>query len=623
MIIPQRVVALELFGVHLWGKKNKISDTIGDSKYYTVKVINASSSYEEDLKIVRLSSWLIVQKDQPASGSAGLLSRARGDYRRILEALYAVGRYGSVISIKINDREAADISADSEFPDHVEIVISIYCGPQYRFDRVTIRTLTPQLNNHKPALISLMNDITGAVAKSSTIFQIETLVIDGWREQGYAKAQIASRGVIADHSTRTVTVDIRVHPGSLAYFGNLTIRNISDQTQMDSSYVAWMTGLKTGQKYDPNILVKATHRLSRLEIFRAAVINEADSIQPDGSLPLSLVLQEQTTHRTGAGMACSTLDGCGFEGSWLHRNLYSHAESLHFNTKISNIGSHCNSSYKLKNYSYLLGASFIRPGIFTPDTDYIATIEGQVLERSIFANIYFHSGLTHLFSDSLAGHLYLDAMHIKTKDDYFGKRAFSTIGFLGGLLYDSRDSKTDPHYGFYSEVVTEPFYEEKYGNFINKIIIEERAYLTFGRQNQLVAAIRAKVGAMMGAQAAQLPSNILFFAGGGGSVRGYTYRNIGVRTSSGHVIGGRSLVEVSAEIRMMMTQKIGVVGFMDAGVIGDDLYPHFRESAKTGIGMGIRYKTGIGLIRLDMAMPLNRAKDDPNFGFYIGIGQAF
>jgi translocation and assembly module TamA len=127
----------------------------------------------------------------------------------------------------------------------------------------------------------------------------------------------------------------------------------------------------------------------------------------------------------------------------------------------------------------------------------------------------------------------------------------------------------------------------------------------------------------MGVPVAEAPPDKLFFAGGGGSVRGYGYNNIGVTGPGGAVTGGLSLVEGSAEIRTRITQSIGLVGFIDAGTVGSGAVPDFSGPYRYGAGAGIRYQTGLGPIRLDVAVPLNPRPGDPSLAAYIGIGQAF
>ena len=119
-----------------------------------------------------------------------------------------------------------------------------------------------------------------------------------------------------------------------------------------------------------------------------------------------------------------------------------------------------------------------------------------------------------------------------------------------------------------------------------------------------------------------MPASRRFIAGGGGSIRGYAYRNVGPRVN-GEVVGGRSLVELSGEIRVRVTETIGVVGFVDAGNAYEDSVPDFSEELKVGVGAGLRYFTPIGPLRVDAAIPLDPGKDDPDFALYVGLSQAF
>jgi translocation and assembly module TamA len=198
-----------------------------------------------------------------------------------------------------------------------------------------------------------------------------------------------------------------------------------------------------------------------------------------------------------------------------------------------------------------------------------------------------------------------------------------TVGLNGTLTYDSRDNATDATEGFFAEATLQPFQELEYGNTVVRGTAEGRTYFGFGEENRFVLAGRVKLGMLTGAPISELPPDSLFFAGGGGSVRGYAYRNIGVETASGNVIGGRSLAEASLEARVRVTNSIGLVGFVDAGYVAEDTIPSFDEDVRIGAGVGLRYLTGLGPIRLDVAVPLNRREDDPSVAFYVGIGQAF
>ena len=272
--------------------------------------------------------------------------------------------------------------------------------------------------------------------------------------------------------------------------------------------------------------------------------------------------------------------------------------------------------------------SFTKPGVFTPDTDFISSLIGgrEVLDAYTQTSITAEAGFTQIFSDELPARSAANISKSRFDDDFFGKRDFLTAGLLGGLTYDSRDSKVDPSRGYFLEGLISPFYEFEYGNFATKFTAEGRTYYSFDADNRFILAGRLKLGTIVGAEVSELPPDQLFFAGGGGSIRGYAYRNVGVnvtRDGETFVIGGRSLIESSVEARIRMTETIGVVGFVDAGYVGEEFVPGFRREHAVGVGAGLRYNTGLGPIRLDFAVPLDSNERRSRFCFYVGIGQAF
>lgn len=616
--------AFDLFGIHLWGeKKDADADAvIADPHKYNVEIANDEN--EETKKLVEGASGLVADKDKPASGAAGLLAKARGDYRRILGALYADGRYGGTISIKVDGREASDIPPDADLPNPAPVTISVNPGPQFLFSTARVQNIAPPPVDPKDVVDQPEKQgfAPGDVARSTAIVKAERLAVDAWREQGHPKAKIISREVTADHDNSRVDASIDVDPGRSAAFGPV---RVTGTERMDPEYVAFITGLQPGVEYDPDEIERARKRLSRLEVFRSARIEEADAITDNGLLPITVAVQEQKLRRFGVGGSYSTLDGAGFESYWMHRNLFGHAERLRFDAKVGGIGAQ---SFSPQDYNYLLGVSFTKPGVFNPDTDFISSLIGErkVLDAYTQTSITAEAGFTRIFSDELTGKLTAAISKSKFEDDFFGDRDFLTVGVLGGLTYDSRDSKVDPSRGYYLEGLLSPFYEIEYGNFATKFTAEGRTYYSFDADNRFILAGRLKLGTIVGADVAELPPDQLFFAGGGGSVRGYAYRNIGVNVSrdgDNYVIGGRSLIESSVEARIRMTDSIGVVGFVDAGYVGEESFPDFADKMRLGVGAGLRYNTGLGPIRFDVAMPLERTEDDPSVAFYVGIGQAF
>jgi translocation and assembly module TamA len=137
-----------------------------------------------------------------------------------------------------------------------------------------------------------------------------------------------------------------------------------------------------------------------------------------------------------------------------------------------------------------------------------------------------------------------------------------------------------------------------------------------------VLAGRIALGSIIGAAVDAVPPDWRFYAGGGGSVRGYPFQSIGPRTGGGSPAGGDGLLEASLELRRRFGTHWGVVAFADAGAVSENGIPGAGQLA-VGLGLGLRYYTPIGPVRVDVATPLNPQDGDSPVQLYIGIGQAF
>lgn len=621
-LAPAPAHAFEIFGFRLFGSDPaEANDFIGEPQFYEVEFVVAGN--EELAERLRQASSLWADRNDPASGVAGLVTKARGDYRRILSALYAEAHYGGAISIRVEGREAADLPPDTALPATASVLVTVDTGPLFRFGRADIVNAPPPLPPDRRDEVDDPRERgfeVGEDARSGAILRAERLSIEAWRHHGHAKAEIADRRVEAVHAASEVEATITVSPGPLARYGPIDVRGAE---RLDPQWLAWMTGLVPGRVYDPLELRRASTRLARLDVFRSQRFEEADSIGADGLLPIDLVVQERLPRRIGVGGSYSTVDGFGAEAFWLHRNLFGRAERLRLDARIGGIGR----SWQPRNWTYRLGGRFVKPGVFTPDTDFSAGLAGEreVLDAYARTGVDAEAGFTHIFDDRLSARLFANVSAARFEDGLrftYPRRDFLTAGLLGGLTYDNRDDPANATRGIYADVTLQPFHEFVFSNTAIRAVAETRAYFSLTGDDGLVLAGRARIGTLAGAPAAETPPDKLFLAGGGGSVRGYPFRSIGIQQGS-QVLGGRSLVEGSVEARARVTDTIGLVGFLDIGHVGADPIPDFSEGFRMGAGVGLRYQTGLGPIRLDVAVPLNRRPSDPRAAFYVGIGQAF
>lgn len=610
--------AFELFGLKLFGGSRDVpEDFIGEPQHYAVET--EIGGEDEDLrKLVENASSLVADQDDPASGAAGLIAKANADYARILAALYSAGHYGGAISIRIDGREAGELLPDASLADSAQVRIVVDPGPQFRFGRLNIV-------NPAPPALSEADEIDrkeaegfaeGEVARSGVIRAAGRLEVEAWRQQGHPKAELAERRVEALHDRNLIEVTLVIDPGPKAQFGPVTVEGTE---RMDAEFVAYMADIPEGAEFDPDDLALAEERLQRLEVFASARAVEAEKVGPGGSLPISFIVQERLPRRFGIGGTLSTIDGAGVEAFWQHRNLFGRAERLRFDARIAGIGQ----TLKPDELTYRIGTSFVKPGVFTPDTNFIASISALRESPDLYTRtgVAAEAGFTHIVNKQLSGRL-LFRTALDKFEDVLGTREFFSAGLVGAITHDSRDNAADATKGHLLEVTAEPFHEFRFGNTGMRATVEGRKYVGFGDDNRFVLAGRVKIGTLLGVPIAEAPPDKLFFAGGGGSVRGYGYNNIGV-TNGGITTGGLSLIEASAEVRARITESIGIVGFVDAAQVGDTATPDFSGPFLVGVGGGVRYHTGLGPIRLDVAVPLDRRPGDPSVAAYIGIGQAF
>lgn len=619
--------AFELFGRCLFGTcEAEAGDSeiaFIDPRTYDVEFVVVEDDTDESAEdAVKGASNLWGGRDGPVGGGAGLIARAKGDYRRILAALYNDGYYGPLISIELNGTQASEIRPGTDVPDNSNVAIQVTPGNRYRFGTAEIvnaapPTLDPDDRIDGPETVGFE---FGEIAEATAVRAAGRLAVRSWRQQGYAKAAVADRDANAVHPDNQLNVTLRMEPGRRASYGEISVEGTRD---MDPAFVAYMTGLVPGEEYDPDTLARARKRLERLGVFSLQRLQEAEAISDDGLLPINVLVKERNLRRIGVGATVSSIDGAGAETYWLHRNLFGQAESLRLSAEVGGVGGGGQVD-GVDELDYEVAATFKKPGLLDPDTDFLANAFARALTNDTFSekSVGASAGLTRYQTENIT--LAAEGfVKYGEYEDIFGTRRFGTVGVQGTGEYDLRDNQLDPTEGLYFSALTRPFYEWEFGNAAARFESEARGYYSPGDEGRTVFAARLKVGTLLGPTIEQTPPDQLFLAGGGGSVRGYGFKNIGVKQANGDVTGGQSLVEGSIELRQRFGESFGAVAFADVGVVGEDSFSGFSTDPKIGVGVGFRYYSGLGPIRIDVAIPLDADEGDPGFAFYAGIGHAF
>lgn len=567
---------------------------------------------DKDLRDALIAASLVAQaRANKIADAQDLFAAARADYGRLIGALYGEGYYGATIRILIDGQEAADIPP-LDAPDAIDtILIEVDPGPRFRFGKARMRPYAPGT-----ALPPAYAD--GKRARSGAIVDAADAGVEGWRNIGHAKARVSDQEIIADHRNARIDALILLEPGPKLRFGEMTL---SGHERMDPRRLAKIAGFPTGEVFSPDELDRVVTRLRRSGIFRSVALVEAEEPGPYGTLDVALAVVEAPLRRFGFGAELASLKGLDLSGFWMHRNLLGGGERLRIDGAVTGIGGQADF------IGYDLGVRLERPG--TPVADSSAFVLARASRKEVVDlkvdSLTLGFGLSRALNDRLTAEVGL-SYTTETAEAGSFSRNFQLLSLPTSLDWDNRDDPLDARRGYFLDTGLTPFLG--FGNTASGVQIkaDARAYRAFGADDRFVLAGRAQIGSVWGGSVISTPPEFLFFSGGVGTVRGQPYQSLGVPVLSGagqpFESGGRSFIGLSGEMRADVTKTIGAVAFYDAGFIGAEALGAGGGDWHSGAGIGLRYKTGIGPIRLDIAGPVSGRTSD-GVEIYIGIGQAF
>lgn len=544
---------------------------------------------------------------------------ALSDYARMVGTLYAEGYYGPSVSILVDGREAADIDPFAPPAQVDAIAITVEPGARFRFGSVGVAPRAPSATA-EPIVEGFE---TGRPARAGLVGAAANAGIREWRAEGHALAERAGETIVADHPERQLDVAIALAPGRKLRFGQL---GISGDTGVRETRIRQIMGFPEGEVFSPDALRAAVNRLQRAGVYRTVSVQAVTPPNPDGTLDYAMTVLERPRRRLGFGAEYSTLDGLSLNGFWLHRNLFGGAERLRIDGEIANIGAEEIGAGDLGGIDYFLGARLTRPGTFGPDNDAFVFAELARDDEEEYEEDSFTAaaGLRRYFSETFfaeaaAGLRYSDVI------DAFGEREFYHVIVPTRLQWDRRDEPGDARQGFFLAVEAMPYAGlDTTSQSGGRGYMDARAYLGVGAEKGTVFAARLQAGSVVGSDIDATPQDFLFYSGGGGTVRGQTFESLGVTLEDGRQTGGRSFLGLQTELRQRVTDAIGVVAFFDIGYVGAESYIDVDAEDQSGVGLGVRYATPIGPVRVDVATPYSESDDRfERFELYIGVGQAF
>lgn len=583
-----------------------------------------------------------LRQDAPPDGET-LARRMAADFNPLVDALWSQGYFNADVAMVVDgvsltlgvEPNATLIRALEAHRnrDAVPITIRVRPGKVFGLRKIDVverdESGPPAIAN--PLKVSKLKE--GEPATSAALRGAQAALVDYMRAQSRPLAKMVELRPVVDHATGIMDVTYVLDPGPLAGFGDITV---GQTDEIPPAVVRSFIYLEPGDPYSPKALADTRRSIAKIPAVGSVRIREGDKLDRAGNLPIFVDITERPKRLFGFSARYSTIDGPTVKTYWEHRNLFGGAERLRLEgsiflvpridgTKIRSFG-----DFEESDIGGRFGFSFLKPALGGSRYDWLldgfATRERVGTSRyggytARYANVT--TAIMRRFSDTFSVQAGLEVERGQTSD-VLGQVTYTLVGIPLSVKYDSTDSPLDPTRGVRaaaSFAAYPAFLGSTVGIYQTKAAVS--AYYALDEDARYVLAGRIGFGSVAGANLNEIPATRLFYAGGGGSVRGYAYRSIAPLGPLNQVVGGRSLFEFSAEARIKLTDTIGIVPFFDAGTAYESTFPDGKQPLQMAAGLGLRYYTGIGPIRVDVAAPLNPRKGDKPVALYVSIGQAF
>lgn len=473
----------------------------------------------------------------------------------------------------------------------------------------------------------------GSAGRAADVIAAEGRIVAGLTRRGYADAATQPRRVVVDHAAFTVIPTYNIVSGRLVLLDGVRLETRGPTNPL---WVARLTPWTEGDVYDPEDVAELERRLTETGVYDGVgvALSPADQINPDGHRPVIVSLTDKPRRVLEAGVTLSTAQatvttgsttsvtgGSAIEANWTWYNRFGRADTLRWEARAATIDSRLGVDLSLPHWRHPGETLALGAGLVNENTD--AYSRAAVV---LSADLRQRVGKTSYFSYGLgldAGRYNENRFDPITQDPINFDRDLVILTGRGGFYSDRTDDPLNPKTGYRLTANLQPtaVAGEDTVLFLRSEA-QATAYLPVAGEGRTVLAGRVRIGSILGGQELTVPSDRLFYSGGGGSVRGYEYQGVGPRLPDNTPRGGLSLFETSFEVRQDIGESFGAVAFVDAGAIGFQETPDF-SNLRYAVGVGARYKLPFGPVRADIAFPLDKQEGDPGFQIYISIGQAF
>jgi translocation and assembly module TamA len=584
---------------------------------YTVQVNGLSDADDTtDVDLADLFGDLsaLYGGDGKADNAAMIRARLSADGELMQRILASEGYYDAVVDTRI-DRGAREEGQERQRRS-ITAVIDVKPGKRYTLADIIIEadpTVPPNLiADNFPLSV-------GEPIVAQRIQGAEAAIALKLPEEGYPFAKVGQRDILLDGATGDGVYTLPVDIGKRSRFGGI---ETTGDLAFDAEHVEVLARFKRGDLYDSRMVDDLRQALVATGLFATVAAEPqptGESAGDDTEFVTMLVTQQAGPPRTIAASAgYGTGEGIRLEGSWTHRNLLPPEGALTFRGVLGTQEQGIGATLRRSNAGRRDRTLELVTEVTRSTYDAFNAITGRVGARvSYDSTPIWQKKFTYAYGVEL----------IATREDDYdfatGERSYdfyTILGLTGQVGMDRTDSLLDPTKGFRITSLIQPE-GSLAGRFSPYARLRTDISGYYPVTDSIVLAGRVRVGSIVGAARERLAPSRRFYAGGGGSVRGFGFQELGPKDPNNDPIGGRSVNEVALEARYRFG-NFGVVGFVDGGQVYRSSAPTF-QNLRFGAGIGARYYTNFGPMRFDIATPIGRKPGEARVSVYVSIGQAF
>ena len=561
------------------------------------------------------SATLISLHDTAPVGPFALVARARADIDRFVAALHSGGYYAGKVAIAIDGHDLDDPTLPDQLASvpkgtTVPVDVTLTPGPLFHLRHVTLAGDVPE------AARAALGLKPGAPAVADDVLAAHDRLLTALRDSGHALAKVDQPVATLVPGEQALDVSFTVEAGPRVDLGQIDIAGLK---RMHEGFVRGRLLLHPGEQYSPAAIEKARQDLASVGPFSTVRIATGDALDAAGRVPVTVTVTERPLRSVNLGAAYSTDLGGSVTASWTHHDLFGNGETLALSAAATELGGTAalqpgyNVSAVLtlpdwghRDQSLSFNATALKE--YLQAYDRTAYLAGTTLSRKLDPDLTVSAGLEG------------EEAHI-VQEEVGREYTLAQVPLVAS--YDTTHDPLNPTHGLRAGLNITP--TESFSNRSATFVIAQASastYLDVFGDGRTVVAARALVGGVEGATTFDIPPDQRFYGGGGGTIRGFRFQSVGPKFADANPVGGTSVDVGSLELRQRFLANYGAVAFVDAGQVGSNGVP-FEGNVAVGAGVGARYYTSFGPIRLDFALPVTRLPGGDAFEVYIGIGQAF